>query len=67
MLSEITIENLFLITVLLTLPVLIPDKEEKLTKIFNFTIFCASKCFMKALKAFIKPFEATKASVDIKI
>ena len=36
----------------------IPDEEKKLSKIFIFTLLCgASKGFMKALKAFIKPFE----------
>ena len=31
------------------------------------TSLCASKGFMKALKAFIKPFEAAQRSVKIKI
>ena len=35
--------------------------------IFIFTLLCgASKNFMKALKAFIKPFEAPQRSVKIK-
>ena len=39
----------------LTLPVLIPDEEKKLSWIFTFTLVCgASKGFMKALKAFQK-------------
>ena len=50
------------------LPAPIPDKEKKLTQILIFTLLCgASKGFMKALKAFIKPFEAPKRSVKIKI
>ena len=50
------------------LPVLIPDEEEKLSLIFIFTFLCgASKGFMKALKAFIKAFEASQRSVKIKI
>ena len=49
------------------LPVSIPDEEKKLTQIFIFTLLWgASKGFMKALKAFIKPFEATQRSVKIK-
>ena len=48
--------------------ILIPDEERKLTKIFFFTLLCdASKGFMKALKAFIKPFEAPQRSVKKKI
>ena len=51
----------------LTLPVTIPDKEKKLSKIFIFTLLCgASKGFMRALKAFIKSFEAPQGSVKIK-
>ena len=51
-----------------TYPVPIPDKEKKLTSIFIFTLLCgASKGFMKALKAFIKPFEVPQRSVKIKI
>ena len=39
----------------------IPDKKKKLTKVFIFTLlFGASKGFMKAFKAFIKPFEASQ-------
>ena len=46
----------------------IPDKEKKLTQIFIFTLLCgATKDFMKALKAFIKPFEVSQRSVKIKI
>ena len=49
------------------LPVSIPDEEKKLTQIFIFTLLWgASKGFMKAFKAFIKPFEATQRSVKIK-
>ena len=44
---------------ILTLPVPIPDEEKKLSQIFVFTLLCgASKGFMKALKVFIKRFEA---------
>ena len=50
---------------MLTLPVPIPGKEKNLTLIF--ALLCgASKGFMKALKAFAKPFEAPQ-SVKIKI
>ena len=42
--------------------------KQKLSSVFIFTLLCgASKRFMKALKAFIKPFEATQRSVKIKI
>ena len=52
----------------LTLPATIQDKEKKLTYIFIFTFLCgASKGFMKALKTFIKPFEAPQRSVKIKL
>ena len=51
----------------LTLTVPIPDEEKKLSQIFIFTLLCgASKGFMKAFKAFIKPFEAPQ-SVKTKI
>ena len=53
---------------ILTLNVPIPDKVKKLSKNFTFTLLCgASKGFMKAFKAFIKPFEAPQKSVKIKI
>ena len=46
----------------------IPAKKKKLTQIFIFTVLCsASKNFMKALKAFIKPFEAPQRSLKIKL
>ena len=45
----------------LTLPIAIPDEEKKINKIFIFTLLCG------ALMAFIKPFEAPKRSVKIKI
>ena len=53
----------------LTLPAPIPDEEKKLTKkISTFTFLCgASKGFMKALKAFMKLFEAPQRNVKIKI
>ena len=58
-------------TILLCVSILnvpIPDKVKKLSQIFIFTLLCgASKGFMKALKAFIKPFEAPQRSVKIKI
>ena len=51
----------------LTLPVPIPEEEKQLAKIIIFTLLCgASKGFMKALKAFIKPFEAPQRSMKIK-
>ena len=44
------------------------NEEKKLTQIFIFTPLCgASKGFMKALKTFIKPFEAPQRSAKIKI
>ena len=53
---------------LLNLSVQILDEEKKLTSIFIFLLLCgALKGFMKALKAFIKPFEAPQRSVKIKI
>ena len=53
---------------ILTLPVPIPDKEKKLSQIFIFALLCGvSKGFMKALKAFAKPFEASQRSVKRKI
>ena len=49
---------------LLTLPVPTPDEEKKLSEIFIFTLLCGvSKGFIKALKAFIKPFVAPESSV----
>ena len=46
----------------------IPDEEKKLTSIFIFRLLCgASKSFMKALKVFIKTFEAPQRSLKIKI
>ena len=42
--------------------------KEKLSKILIFTLLCgASKGFMKALKAFIKPFQAPQRTVKINI
>ena len=44
------------------------DGEKKLTEMFIFTLLCgASKGFMKAFKAFIKPSEAPQRSVKIKV
>ena len=58
-----TIEKLRFI---LTLPVPIQDEEKKI-KLNIFTLLCgASKGFMRALKVFIKPFEAPQRSVKIK-
>ena len=52
----------------LTLPVPIQDKEKKLSQIFIFTLLLgASKGFMKACKAFIKPLETPQISVKIKL
>ena len=51
---------------LLTLPAPIPDEEKKLK--FFFALLCvASKDFIKALKAFIKPFEVPQRSGKIKL
>ena len=45
-----------------------PDKEKKINLNFYFHTLCgALKGFMKALKAFIKPFEAPQRSVKIKV
>ena len=44
------------------------EKEKNNLKIFIFTLYCgASAGFMKALKVFIKPFEAPQRNVKIKI
>ena len=44
------------------------QREKFDLKIFIFTLLCgASKGFLKAFKAFIKPFEAPQKSVKIKI
>ena len=53
---------------MLTLSVPIPDEEKKLREVFILTLLCgASEGFMKALKAFIKPFEVPQKSIKIKI
>ena len=45
-----------------------PGQREKLTESFIFTLlFGASKGFMKALKAFARPFKAPERSVKVKI
>ena len=42
------------------------DEEKKLTEVFILRLFCGvSKSFMKALKAFIKPFEAPQRSAKM--
>ena len=52
----------------LTLPIPILDEEKKFSQFFIFALLCgASKGFMKALKAFIKPFASQQRSVKIKI
>ena len=52
----------------LTLPDAIPDGERKLTELFIFSLLCVvSKGFMKAFKAFIKPFDATQRSLKINL
>ena len=52
----------------LTLLVPIQGEEKKLSSIFILTLLCsASKGFMKALKAFLKPTVAPQNSVKIKI
>ena len=51
----------------LALLVSIPDEEKKLSWIFIFTLLCGvSKGFLKAFKAFKKPFEAPQRSAKIK-
>ena len=51
----------------LNLPVSIPDEEKKLN-FFIFLLLCGvSKGFMKAIKPFIKPFEASQRSAKTKI
>ena len=50
----------------LNLPVPSPGESKKISYIFIFTLLCdTSKSFMKALKAFVKPFEEPQ-SVKIK-
>ena len=45
-----------------------PGQKEKINWNFIFTLLCgAAKGFMKALKAFIKPFEALQRGLKIKI
>ena len=45
-----------------------PDEKKKLTQILILTLLCgASKGFIKAFKAFIKPYETPQRSVKIKI
>ena len=45
-----------------------PGRRDKINLNLFFTLLCgASKSFMKALKAFIKPCEAPQRSVKIKI
>ena len=53
----------------LTIPVPILEVERKITLDFYFysSFLCASKGFMKALNAFIKPFEAPQKSVKMEI
>ena len=58
--------------IIITLPVPIPDEERKVNLNFYFhfifTLLCgASKGYIKALKAFIKPFEAPQGSQKINI
>ena len=49
-------------------PVPIPDEEKTFKLTFIFTLLCgASKGFMRASKAFIKPSETPQRSVKIKI
>ena len=51
----------------LILPVPIPDEYKIFSSIFILTLLCgASKGFMMALKAFIKPFEVRQRSAEIK-
>ena len=46
----------------------VPGKREKLSESFIFTLLCgASKGFMKALKAFTRPFKAPQRSVKAEI
>ena len=51
-----------------TLPFPMPDEKKKLTQLFILIFLCgASKGFIKAFKAFIKPYETPQRSVKIKI
>ena len=53
---------------LLTLFVMIPGEDRKLTEVFIFTLLCdASKGFMKALNAFITHCKVPQGSVKIKM
>ena len=48
-----------LVPTMLTLHVPNPDEEKKLRQVFIFTLLCGAPIgLMKALKAFVKPFEA---------
>ena len=59
--------SFFLFVNNLTPNVPIPDRVKKLNQIFIFALLCgASKGFMKALKAFIKPFDPPQRSLKIK-
>ena len=49
---------------ILTLPVPIPEEEKKLSEIFIFALLCGAS---KDLKAFIKPCEAPRRRLKIKI
>ena len=56
------------VALILTFPVPITDKQRKLTKKFIFILLCgASKSFIKAFKALVKPFEVPQRSLKIKI
>ena len=53
---------------MLSLSVPIPSEKKKITSIFIFTLLCgASKGFMKALNAFVKPFKGSERIVKIEI
>ena len=57
--TNINIENEQNMSKILILSVPIQDEEKQSTEMFIFTILCgASKAFLNALNAFIKPFEA---------
>ena len=56
-----------LVPTMLTLHVPNPDEEKKLRQVFIFTLLCGAPIgLMKALKAFVKPFEAPERTVKIK-
>ena len=59
--------GLILKSLLLTLPVPVPDEDRELAEIFIFTLLCvvSKGIVVKAFKAFMKSFETPQRSVKI--